>query len=108
MVNKSAISPCLGGLGSGRNRFCRWFRVFCLLSVKVRSWYKTHSKTGNLAGFRYVSILSVPGVRFRPVTVLFEAFSGHKMMMYTLKVGFTILNNLIRDRGFDCNCITYD
>jgi len=26
-------------------------------------------------------------------------------MMYTLKVGFTILNNLILDRGSDCNCI---
>ena len=42
---------------------------------------------------------------FRPVTVSFEAFSGHKTMMYTLKVGFTILNNSMRDRGFDCNCI---
>jgi len=39
------------------------------------------------------------------VTVSFEAFSGNKTMMYTLKVGFTILNNLLRDRGFDCNCI---
>jgi len=88
---------------SGRNRFCRRFRVFCLLSVKVCSWYKTHSKTGNLAGVRYASILSVPGIQFRPVTVSFEAFSGHNTMMYTLKVGFLI--NLIRDRGSDCNCI---
>ena len=47
----------------------------------------------------------VPGIQFRPVTVSFEAFSGHKTMMYTLKVGFTILINLIGDRGFDCNCI---
>jgi len=86
---------------SGRNRFCRRFRVFCLLSVKVCSWYKTHSKTGNLAGVRYVSILSVPGIQFRSVTVSFEVFSGHKTMMYTLKV----LNNSIRDRGSDCNCI---
>jgi len=142
-MNKSKFS-------SGRNRFCRRFHVFCLLSVKVCSWYKTHSKTGNFAGVRYVSILSVPGIQFRPVccldllnrywgivtvpgsfnalsqgtwggriltlhlnyvagytgvTVSFEAFSGHKTMMYTLKVVFTILNNLIRDRGLDCNCI---
>jgi len=90
---------------SGRSRFCRRFRVFCLLSVKVCSWYKTHSKTRNLAGVRYVCILPVPGIQFRPVTVSFEAFSGHKTMMYTLKVGFTILINLIGDRGFDCNCI---
>jgi len=89
--------------GYGRNWFCRRFRVFCLLSVKVCSWYKTHSKTGNLAGVRYVSILSVPGIQFRPVTVSFEleAFSGHKTLMYTLKV----LNNLTRDRGSDCNGI---
>ena len=86
---------------SDRNRVCRRFRVFCLLSVKVCSWYKTHSKTENLAGVWYVSILSVPGIQFRPVTVSFEAFSGHKTMTYTLKV----LNNLIRDRGSDCNCI---
>ena len=79
--------------------------MFCVLSVKVCFRYKTHSKTGNLAGFRYVSILSVPGIQFRPVTVSFEAFSGHKTMMYTLKVGFPILNNLIRDRGFDSHCI---
>jgi len=89
-------------LYSGRKRFCRRFRVFCLLSVKVCSWYKTHSKTGNLAGVRYVSILSVPGIQFRPVTVSFEAFSGNKMII----VGFTILNNLKRDRGFDSDCIT--
>ena len=25
--------------------------------------------------------------------------------LYTLQVGFTIVNNLIRDRGLDCNCI---
>ena len=89
---------------SGRNWFCCRFRVFCLLSVKVCSWYKTHSKTGNLAGVRYVSILSVPGIQFRPVTVSceLEAFSGHKTLMYTLK----LLNNLTRDRGSDCNGIT--
>jgi len=86
---------------SDRNRFCPRFRVFCLLSVKVCSWYKTHSKTGNLAGVRYVSILLVQGIQFSPVTVSFETFSGHKTMMYTLKV----LNNFIRDRGSDCNCI---
>jgi len=40
-----------------RNWFCRRFRVFCLLSVKVCSSYKTHSKTGNLAGVWYVSFL---------------------------------------------------
>jgi len=96
VVNKIAIS-------SGRNRFCRKFRVFCLLSVEVCSWYKIHSKPGNLAGVRCVSILSVPGIQFRPVTVSFEAFSGHKTMMCTLKVGFLI--NLIRNRGSDCNCI---
>jgi len=72
----------------------------------VCSWYKTHTKTGNLAGVRYVSILSIPGIQFRPVTVSFEAFSRHKMMMYTLTVGFTNLNNLIQDRGSDCDCIT--
>ena len=71
------------------------------MSVKVCSWYKTHSKTGNLAGVQYVSILSVPG----PVIVSFEAFSGRKKMMYTLKVAFAIFNNLIRDRGFNCHRI---
>ena len=86
---------------SGRNRIWRRFRVFCLLSVKVCSWYKTHSNTGILTGVRYVFFLSVPGFQFGPVTVSFEAFSGHKTMMYTLKV----LNNLIRNRGSDCNRI---
>jgi len=90
---------------SGRNRIWRWFRVFCLLSVKVCSWYKTHSNTGILAGVRYVFFLSVPGFQFGPVTVSFEAFSGHKTMMYTLKVGFTIVNNLIQHRGLDCHLI---
>jgi len=68
---------------------------------------QNHSKTGNRAGVHYVSIWSVPGIQFRPVTMSFEAFFGHKTTrtMYTLKVGFTILNNLIRDRGLDCNCI---
>ena len=79
--------------------------MFCLLSesVKACSWYNL--KTGNLAGVRYVSILSVLGIQFRPVTVSFKAFSGHKMMVYTLQVGFNILNNLIRDRGIDCHSI---
>jgi len=71
---------------SGRNRFWSRFRVFCLLSVKVCSWYKTHLKTGNLAGVWYVSILSVPGIQVRPVTVSFEAFSGHKTMFPILKI----------------------
>jgi len=88
---------------SGRNQFCRWFRVFCLLSVKVCSRYKTHSKPRNLAGVWYVWILPVPGIQYRPVTVSSKAFSGHKTIMYTLKVGFLI--NLIRDRGSDCNWI---
>jgi len=43
-----------------RNRIWRRFRVFCLLSVKVCSWYKTHSNTGIFAGVRYVFFLSVP------------------------------------------------
>ena len=30
---------------SGRNRIWRRFSVFCLLSVKVCSWYKPHSNT---------------------------------------------------------------
>ena len=100
-VNKNQTSK----ISSGRNRFCRRFRVFCLLSVKVCSWYKTHSKTGNLASVRYASILSVPGIQFRPVTLSFEAFSGHKTMMYTLKVGFSIVHNLIQHRGLDCHFI---
>jgi len=62
-------------------------------------------KTGILASVRYVLILSVPGIQFGPVTVSFEAFSGHKTMMYTLKVGFAIMNNLIQYRGLDCHCI---
>ena len=89
----------------GRNRIWRRFRVFCLLSVKVCSWYKTHSNTGILAGVRYVFFFSVPGFQFGPVTVSFEAFSGHKTMMYTLKVGFTIVHNLIQHRGLDCHLI---
>jgi len=75
------------------------------LSVKVCSWYKTHSNTGILAGVRYVFFLSVPGFQFGPVTVSFEEFSGHKTMIYTLKVGFTIVNNLIQHRGLDCHLI---
>ena len=90
---------------SGRNRIWRLFRVFCLLSVKVSSWYKTHSKTGILPGVWYVFILSVSGIHFGPVIVSFKAFSGHKTMMYTPKVGFTILNNLIQHRGLDCHFI---
>ena len=91
--------------GSGRNRIWRRLSVFCLLSVKVCSWYKTHSNTGNLAGVRYVSFVSVPGFHFGPVTVSFETFSGHTTMMYTMKVGFTIVINLIQYRGLDCHLI---
>jgi len=83
--------------------------VSCVLSfVRVcKSVFlvQNHSKPGNLAGVRYVSILSVPGIQFRPVTVSFKAFSGHRMMVYTLQVGLNILNNLIRDRGIDCHSI---
>jgi len=93
------------GSNSGRNRIWRRFRVFWLLSVKVCSWYKTHSKTGLLAGVWYVFILSVPGFQFGPVTVSFKAFSGHKTIMYRLKVGFNIMNNLIQHRGLDCHFI---
>ena len=92
-------------LVSGRNRIWRRLSVFCLLSVKVCSWYKTHSNTGILAGVRYVSLVSVPGFQFAPVTVSFETFSGYTTMMYTMKVGFTIVNNLIRYRGLDCHLI---
>ena len=90
---------------SGRDRIWRRFSVFCLLSVKVCSWYKTHSNTGILTGVRYVFFWSVPGFQFGPVTVSFETFSGHKTMMYTVKVGFTIVNNLIQHRGLDCHLI---
>ena len=90
----NATRGSTSAISSGRNRIWRQFRVFCLLSVKVCFWYKTHSKTGILASVLYVFILSVPGIQFGVVTVSFEAFSGHKTMMYTLKVGFTILNNL--------------
>ena len=79
-----------------RNWIWRRLRVFCRLSVKVCSWYKTHSNTGILAGVRYVFFLSVPGFQFGPVTVSFEAFSGHKTMMYTLKVGFIIVNLILQ------------
>jgi len=95
-------------IDSGRNWFCCKFRVFSFLSVKVRSWYKNHSKIKNLASVQCVSILSVPRIRFRPVKAGMEKLKKkrvHKTMMYTVEVGFTILNNLIRDRGFDCNCI---
>ena len=37
--------------------------------------------------------------------MLFEAFSGDKKIMYTLKVGFTIVNNLLQHRGLDCHLI---
>jgi len=67
-----------GLVDNGRNQIWRRFRVFCLLSVKVCSWYKTHSNTGIFVGVRYVFFLSVPGFQFGPVTVLFEVFSGHK------------------------------
>jgi len=50
---------------SGKNRFCCWYRVFCLLSVKVCPWYKTHLNPGKLAGVWYVPKLSVPGIQFR-------------------------------------------
>jgi len=33
------------------------------------------------------------------------AFSGHKMMMYTLEVGSTISTDLRQDRGLDCHFI---
>ena len=81
--------------------------VECILSFvcKVRSLYQTHSNTGILAGDRYVSFVSVPGFQFGPVTVSVEEFFGHKTMMYTMKVGFTIVNNLIQYRGLDCHLI---
>ena len=85
--------------------FAAGFVYFVFCFWRVCSWYKKHSNPGNLACVRYVSILSVARIQFRPVTVSFQAFSGHMMMMYTLKVRFIILNNLIRDRGFDCHCI---
>ena len=58
-------------------------------------------------GVWYVFILWIPGIQFVPVTVSFEACSGHKTMMYTLKVGFTILNNLIQHRGLDSKLSFY-
>jgi len=49
--------------------------VSCILSFVCKcSSYKTHSKTGILAGVRYVFILSVPGIRFGPVTVVRSIF----------------------------------
>jgi len=33
------------------------------------------------------------------------AFSGHKMMMYTLEVGSTIFTNLKQDQDLDCHFI---
>jgi len=90
---------------SGRNLFCCLFLVFCHFVCKSVFLVQNSFKTGNLTSVWYVSILSVPGIQFRFVTVLFEAFSRHKTMKYTLKVRFTILNNLIWDWGFGCNCI---
>jgi len=54
------------------NRIWRRLSVFCLLSVKVCSWYKTHSNTGILAGVRCSFFVSVPGFQFGPVTVSFR------------------------------------
>ena len=72
-------------------------------AAEVCSWYKTHSNTGILAGVRYVFFLSVPGFQFGHVTVSF----GHKTMIYTLKVGFTIVNNFIQHRGLDSRGTIY-
>jgi len=72
---------------SGRNRIWRRFRVFGLLSVKVCSWYKTHSNTGILAGVRYIFFWSVPGFQFGPVIMSFEAFSGHKTSWWAPQPG---------------------
>ena len=60
---------------SVRNRIWRRFSVFCLLSVNVCSWYKTHSNTGILAGVRNVFFLSVPGFQFGPVASSISLFS---------------------------------
>jgi len=74
----------------------------------VCPWYKnqkTSKKTGNHAGVRYVPKLSVPGIQFRVVPVSLRVFSGHKTMMYTMKVGSTTFTNLRRHRGLDFHCI---
>ena len=70
--------------------FCGAYFVFCKNLFLVQ---------------KFVSFVSVPGFQFGPVTVSFEAFSVHKTMMYTMKVVFTIVNNLIQHRGLDCHLI---
>jgi len=84
---------------SGTNQICCQCHLFCLFPVKVCPWYKTqkknHKKTGKPAGAWYVHKLSVPGIQFRFAPVLLMAFSGHRTMMYTLEVGFTIFSNLM-------------
>ena len=56
--------------------------MFCLLSVKVCSWYKTDSKNGILP-VRYVFILSVPGIHFGPVTVVRGIFRAQHDDVHT-------------------------
>jgi len=90
---------------SGRNWFCRRFRVFCLLSIKVCPSPKLIQKLETLPVSGMYPFCQYQEIQFRPVTVSFEAFSGHKTMMYTMKVGFTILINLIWDRSSYCNCM---
>ena len=86
------------GFGAG-------FVYFVFVCKSVFLVQNSFIKTGILACVRYVLILSVLGIQFGPVTVSFEAFSEHKRIMYTLKVGFTILNNLIQHRGLNCHFI---
>jgi len=89
---------------SGTNRICCRCRVFCLFSVKVCPWYKNQKnsqKTGNHAGVRYVPKLSVQEISIRVVPVSLRVFSGHKTMIYTMKVGSTTFTNMRRHRGLD-------
>jgi len=77
---------------------------FVYLSFVCKSVFLVQNSFKHRNPCRYpvcILFLSVPGFQFGPVTVSFEAFSGHKAMMYTLKVGFTIVNNLIQHRGLD-------
>jgi len=78
---------------------------FCWFSSPVAFCSFSFQRFDQNPGQVCIFFLSVPGFQFGPVTVSLEAFSGHKTMMYTLKVGFTIVNNLIQHRGLDFHLI---
>ena len=82
--------------------------VFCLFSAKGCPVQKFKKFKKNRKPCRCPVCTQVvsTGFQFRVVPVSLRVFSGHKTMMYTLKVGSTNFTNLRHHRGLDFHFIT--